>query len=259
MIVPNLQEKEKILMKFQIISSHVNVSKKAFTLIELLIVIAIIALLAAILFPAFARARENARKISCLSNMKQMGLATMQYAQDYDESYPSVYWNGAAWSPTTNYFYAAIYPYIKSTQVYICPSRKDTEGATFVMSSQAYRTTYVTNYFMSNADGYASAKPVTLAMLPSVSTYIGLSETRTTAGMMNDGFPHVWKESDTSANGQRQGFPHFDGANYMFLDGHAKWLNKTVAGVNTDECARMWGRKSKSNITQQGSDFAYGL
>jgi prepilin-type N-terminal cleavage/methylation domain-containing protein len=58
----------------------------AFTLIELLVVIAIIAILAAILFPVFARAREQARKTACLSNLKQIGTATLMYAQDYDET-----------------------------------------------------------------------------------------------------------------------------------------------------------------------------
>ena len=62
--------------------------KRAFTLIELLVVIAIIAILAAILFPVFAQAREKARATSCLSNLKQLGLAYTQYIQDSDELWP---------------------------------------------------------------------------------------------------------------------------------------------------------------------------
>ncbi len=96
-----------------------NFRKKfsGFTLIELLVVIAIIAILAAILFPVFARARENARRSSCMSNMKQIGLGMLQYTQDYDEKYPSGTDNGrgSGWA-------GQVLPYIKSSQVFVCPS-----------------------------------------------------------------------------------------------------------------------------------------
>src|SRR5690606_6779733 len=75
-----------------IMSNHISENsgaKRGFTLIELLVVIAIIAILAAILFPVFARARENARRASCQSNLKQIGLGLMQYTQDYDERLPA--------------------------------------------------------------------------------------------------------------------------------------------------------------------------
>jgi len=95
--------------------------RHGFTLIELLVVIAIIAILAAILFPVFARARENARKSSCQSNVKQLANGLMMYAQDYDEVYPV--WNrnlSAAEQPLAPP--AAIFPYVKNVQVYTCPS-----------------------------------------------------------------------------------------------------------------------------------------
>ncbi|HEY0074414.1 MAG TPA: DUF1559 domain-containing protein, partial [Abditibacteriaceae bacterium] len=96
-----------------------NQARKGFTLIELLVVIAIIALLAAILFPVFARARENARKSSCSNNLKQLAVGVAQYTQDFDEAFPF------AWNPVSGSnvcWWQLIYPYVKSTQVYSCPS-----------------------------------------------------------------------------------------------------------------------------------------
>jgi prepilin-type N-terminal cleavage/methylation domain-containing protein/prepilin-type processing-associated H-X9-DG protein len=91
--------------------------RKGFTLIELLVVIAIIAILAAILFPVFAQAREKARAISCLSNEKQIGLAILQYTQDYDATYPmgmDAAWWDDSWQEN-------VQPYIKSLDVFECP------------------------------------------------------------------------------------------------------------------------------------------
>src|SRR5215210_5169745 len=97
----------------------------AFTLIELLVVIAIIAILAAILFPVFATARENARKITCVSNLKQLGTSVLMYAQDYDDSLPNNFagkkdtmlWNDLSGSGLMD-------PYLKNKQIWFCPSDK---------------------------------------------------------------------------------------------------------------------------------------
>jgi prepilin-type N-terminal cleavage/methylation domain-containing protein len=122
--------------------------RRAFTLIELLVVIAIIAILAAILFPVFARAREKARQAACMSNLKQIGLAMMQYAQDYDQymypltgrgfNFPGCNVSGGAAAGVGNVLndpeiaanfdlaprklIAAMQPYLKNDQVFHCPS-----------------------------------------------------------------------------------------------------------------------------------------
>lgn len=101
-------------------TSHRTV-RGGFTLIELLVVIAIIAILAAILFPVFAQAREKARQTSCLSNEKQIGLALIQYTQDYDETYPFNV-HSQDWQ---NGWVSKALPYMKDLRVFMCPSDSD--------------------------------------------------------------------------------------------------------------------------------------
>src|SRR5882672_9450293 len=116
-----------------------SVSRKSFTLIELLVVIAIIAILAAILFPVFAQARESARKISCLSNMKQLTLGWLMYVQDYDEANPMTAQldgdpaTSTWWGASQRYWLEFIDPYVKNggsnsndlrakASIYVCPN-----------------------------------------------------------------------------------------------------------------------------------------
>jgi prepilin-type N-terminal cleavage/methylation domain-containing protein/prepilin-type processing-associated H-X9-DG protein len=121
--------------------------RRAFTLIELLVVIAIIAILAAILFPVFAQAKEAAKKSSCLSNTKQLGVATLLYLGDYDDNYPQ-----SAYSLDTTTFisgvgvllpgsndrvftqFDAVMPYMKNVDILVCPSNRP--GIDFLVALQ---------------------------------------------------------------------------------------------------------------------------
>lgn len=126
-----------------------NCRNAGFTLIELLVVISIIAIIAAILFPVFAKVREKARQTDCLSNMKQIGLAFAQYSDDYDEKQP----NGVNWFyPGGNGWAGQVYAYVKSSSVFICP-----DDSSLGHSSYAYNGNN-TNPNTKTVDGYSVAK-----------------------------------------------------------------------------------------------------
>jgi prepilin-type N-terminal cleavage/methylation domain-containing protein/prepilin-type processing-associated H-X9-DG protein len=111
----------------------------AFTLIEILVVISVIGILAAILFPVFAHVREKGRQTTCLSNLKQLGMGTLLYVQDYDERiYPYGYGLGYqyTWEYYTDfnadhpndYSRGFLYPYVKDARVFTCPDAIGFEG-----------------------------------------------------------------------------------------------------------------------------------
>lgn len=141
--------------------------KNGFTLIELLVVIAIIAILASILFPVFAKAREQARAISCLSNMKQLGVGLQMYVQDNDECYPGAWRQYADASGDANCelmgghaavaggqeaycrqasIKAVLDPYIRNGGVWKCPS--DTGCNPNFVAGKRYTSYHYRHYFL---------------------------------------------------------------------------------------------------------------
>jgi prepilin-type N-terminal cleavage/methylation domain-containing protein/prepilin-type processing-associated H-X9-DG protein len=201
---------------------------KGFTLIELLVVIAIISILAAILFPVLARARENARRTACLSNMKQIGLALMQYVQDYDEMTPKGHPPGGLVANfgepgAPGMFLNLLTPYTKSSQIYACPSARPNEG------TQKPTARSDTSYF-----GNGAVMQRNSASIPNTAEIIYVQEfyeRRNTAyqrPMSNGANPpqwFAWHWWDTSVTPARERYSniHFEGGNLLFVDGHAKW------------------------------------
>ena len=166
---------------------------RGFTLIELLVVIAIIAILAAILFPVFARARESARKTSCASNVRQLTLASLMYAQDYDELLPCDYY--ACNSSTTHALLVGqITPYIKNNQILYCPSINKMPLAD-VQPTDANKTAGNIGYY------YYSYGLVPSTALPADNTtWISRSFLRANAGLTAANTPRVMGlQSDTNS------------------------------------------------------------
>lgn len=217
--------------------------RKGFTLIELLVVIAIIAILAAILFPVFAKAREKARQSSCLSNLKQIGLATLQYVQDYDEKFPGIYWNTgnaarpiSGW-PTENLgtylnWAEKITPYVKNPQVFQCPNLVLTSATQ--MGYNCFPTSYTFNYSLNidTSQGRSLGdigRPSEIMMIGDGPAQL---DTRWAPAVMVSLYNNVptgtWPLTTAYCTACRR---HNDGYNFVFVDGHAKWMNTVVANT----------------------------
>lgn len=107
--------------------------QKGFTLMELLVVIALIAILAAILFPVLAQARERARHATCASNLRQVTLAFQMYLQDYDEGFPQLFYTGPVGRTTPDNFGLfrwpwLVVPYVRTFGLFFCPSDRAVPG-----------------------------------------------------------------------------------------------------------------------------------
>jgi len=199
-----------------------------FTLIELLVVIAIIAILAAILFPVFAKAREKARGASCQSNMKQLMLALLMYAGDYDGRITAcrmgrpAEWNGpfpqlCQNAPFYWTWHAAVQPYVKNNQLGICPSLGVLDNETSATAADMPHSIAM-NARWCNDWGLNVWAQIEMIQEPALQIMLG--EDRWVD--MN-----IW----CHPNGGNNCFqtPHNGGQNYAFLDGHVKWMRPEAA------------------------------
>lgn len=236
-----------------------------FTLVELLVAIAIIGLLAALLFPVFAQSREKARASVCLSNEKQLSAATLQYGQDNDEMYPlQTDWpNGVGISTTgsdTGFYapqdgrldptwMASIQNYLKNVEVGVCPSAFIWPGPVSPLGDAPTahsRTSYSYNGLLGSLPK-ALFRNITPQTLP-VATFAGVGRPAETMLFEDTGqvLPRSqpeprynygeWTDIVYSALQAKNGGLHGSGFNLCYADGHAKWINLDQAATNVPFC-----------------------
>lgn len=230
---------------------------RAFTLIELLVTIAIISILAAILFPVFARARENARRSSCLSNLKQIGLGAQMYTQDYDEKFMLIAVNGLSNSSNSNPFgwADALAPYLKSTQIFQCPSEPNGPpgpSGVFTVKPNDHKYTDYWYNVMVHGSSISSLDNATLTVLSgdggsekysednTVSAYGysryftgGGSASCETMSLYDTARYEYGDDAGELARIVNDGYKrHLGGANFAFADGHVKWYKSYIDGPN---------------------------
>ena len=200
--------------------------RRGFTLIELLVVMAIISILASILFPVFSRAIDKAKATQCLSNVKQIQLATMMYAQDYDQWYPPgpyTYVDPDDGSTKTTIWLDTLQPYIENYQIMICPGLPpQTEPGV-----SGKLTGYAINYWMilnGGATAHKSSDKITYADASVISNHVSWY-------MYNYGGTDPDPDSDPATVGSTPDTRHMEGANFAFADGHAKWFRRDMPGV----------------------------
>jgi prepilin-type N-terminal cleavage/methylation domain-containing protein/prepilin-type processing-associated H-X9-DG protein len=218
--------------------------RSGFTLIELLIIIAILAILAAVLAPVFAQAREQVRTYVCLANLRQLGMASTMYQQDYDELYASASLTPGAWPPDVHA------SYLKSWRVWNCPSDSHVRQWDGVWGSDSFwvRTSYLWNAYVFQGDSATWERGISAPSIPYPTMLVVWAESYANAGWVNDATPisdpdprdayihNAYGDNLNSAStdptagscryhhDEHLDVKHHLGGNYSFADGHAKWL-----------------------------------
>lgn len=234
--------------------------RRAFTLVEMLIVIGIIALLTAVLLPVLARVRETGRRTACMSNMKQLGQAFHLYTQDWNRTYPypgnfQAWADGGHWvsgdanvaiADLTTFEYVAgtkakpengaLYGYVKNGSVYICPSNKDGEKK---------RLTYSMNCALGGLKDVRLRTPAEIVLL--------VDEDKA-----NDGFFFaINTQGMSNANSTDTLTKQHNGAGtLLFCDGHAK--STPFESFPLDATARGFANKSRQTESPRFHDRAFG-
>ena len=235
-------------------------ARKAFTLIELLVVIAIIAILAAILFPVFSKVRENARKITCVSNLKQQGLGLIQYYGDYDEvgvpyqnegGMKKVSGGTAGADGFVTTWDRLIQPYVKSNQVTGCASDGQPGTNMFPKGGMSAERAYSMPGNMGGnwclKDG-AVVKPPSISQIPAPAQTIYLTERDNCAagaGSWGDDPHPVWGWCSVNDAESETAWRHNDSGNFLFVDGHAKAVHYLASSAKGQSSG---GHSSNSGV-----------